>query len=40
MKRSNILGIDTWASWDQAVVLTLCPTSPAGGDGCARGALS
>jgi hypothetical protein len=39
-KRSKILGIDTQASWDQAVVLTVRPTSPVGGDGCARVALA
>jgi hypothetical protein len=39
-RRAKILGVDTQASWDQAVVLTLCPTTPVGGDGCARVALS
>jgi hypothetical protein len=39
-KRSNILEVDTQASRDQAVVLTLCPTSPVGGDSGVRVALS
>ena len=34
MKRRRILEVDTWASVRQAVVLTWCPTSPAGSDGC------
>jgi hypothetical protein len=33
MERSNIFGVDTRASVRQAVVLTVCPTSPAGIDG-------
>jgi hypothetical protein len=40
VRRSGILGVDTQASWDQAVVLTLCPTSPAGSEARALAALS
>ncbi|PQV45354.1 hypothetical protein B0G83_11782 [Paraburkholderia sp. BL21I4N1] len=40
MKRSMILGVDTRASVRQAVVLTLCPTSPAGSEGNASAAAS
>jgi hypothetical protein len=35
MRRSAILEVDTEASDRQAVVLTWCPTSPTGSDGCA-----
>jgi hypothetical protein len=35
MKRSGMLGVDTRASIRQAVVLTLCPTSPVGSEGIA-----
>lgn len=35
MKRSGMLEVDTRASVRQAVVLTLCPTSPDGSEGSA-----